>query len=80
MSVSPCVKRLPLKARCASNSIIYLNWTPIFEWCIVGVDLRTNTKRHVLKRDWTTFPKVVDHSRSNSQHNLRGRGGPYMII
>lgn len=37
---------------------------------MVGCESKQRTpKRHVLKRDWTTCSKLVNHSRHKSQHN-----------
>lgn len=44
-----------------SNKQLYLN----FDW--LGVDLRTNTKKiHILKRDWITRSKSINHLRRTS--------------
>jgi hypothetical protein len=37
----------------------------------LGVDVRTDINRYVVKRDWTLCSKHVSHSKLNSQH---GRG------
>ena len=50
------------------NSVSDLKRTPIFGWCMVGCE--SDTKGHMLKRDWTTCSEFVNHSRCKSQHNL----------
>ena len=59
------------------NSVIYLHWTPIFEWHVIRCGSKIiHLKRHVFNRDWTTCSNIVNHSRVNSQHNW----GPYMVV
>ena len=50
------------------NSVAYLNRTPIFEWYVIGMSLKMDTKR-LLKRDWTMRSKNDKHSKLSSQHN-----------
>ena len=51
------------------NLVAYLNRTPIFEWYVIGMSLKMDTKRHVLKRDWIMRSKNDKHSKLSTQHN-----------
>ena len=51
------------------NLVAYLNRTPIFEWYVIGMSLKMDTKRHVLKRNWIMCSKNDMHSKLSSQHN-----------
>lgn len=45
-------------------------WTPTYEWCMVGRGSKNgHHKRHVLKGEWSTCSKDVNHSRCNNQQN-----------
>ena len=51
------------------NLVTYLNWTPIFEWCVVRCGSMNGYQKDVFERDWTTCSKYDNHSRLNSQCN-----------
>ena len=56
--------------RCAYLSILILNGQLCFKWCVVGVELRSDTSKHGLKRGWTTYLlNFVKHYRHNSPHD-----------
>ena len=52
-----------------SNLVTYFNWTPIFEWFLVGCGSKNRHEKDMFESDWTTFSKCVIYSRFNSQHN-----------
>lgn len=42
--------------------------TLVFEWYLVGVNLRIIIKKHAFKRDWTMCSNYVNYSRLNGNH------------
>ena len=52
------------------NVVVGLEYTPIFEWDLVGCLSKNGTpNKHVLKRNWTMCSKFINHSRYNNPHN-----------
>lgn len=50
-------------------SDLYLNWIPIFGWCVVRLDARMISNKTCSQRDWTTCTKFIIHS-TPILHNL----------
>ena len=51
------------------NLMPLLKRTPIFEGLMVGCRCKNGHQKDVLKRDWMTCSKLINHSRRNSEHN-----------
>ena len=45
-----------------------LNWTPIFERCVVRCRSNIQHQKDAFKRDWTTCSEFVKYSRFDSPH------------
>jgi hypothetical protein len=60
----------------ARNLVTDLKWTIIFEWSMVGVKLRTNTKNTYVEKKLDYMPKNINILRCSSEHNWpRGEEG-----
>lgn len=54
---------------CGSYSVTFLNQAHIFERCALSADVRSDIKRLVFERTWTSYSTLLKHSMLHRQQN-----------